>query len=235
MSFAVNPGQAVALIGPNGAGKSTLLKGILGTVPQVAGSAKVLGVPLGKRRTRRQDSQIGYLAQHRELDAEFPVTLEQVVLMGRYRALGPFGLLTRADRAAAAHAIETVGLTSEARSHFGSLSGGQQQRGFLARAIASGPHLLLLDEPFNGLDHDNREALITTIHALKAQGVSVIVSTHDFSLARSVAESVVLLKSKQLAFGACTDVLLAEHPVLEHAHGGTEDDRAHPDGFVSES
>jgi ABC-type Mn2+/Zn2+ transport system ATPase subunit len=178
---------------------------------------------------------VGYVPQTDELDPEFPVTLEQVVMMGRYRHLGWVRLPGKRDRQAVARAIDTVGLADRARTRFGELSGGQQQRGLLARAIASDPHLLLLDEPFNGLDQANRDALVETVKRLKAEGVAVLVSTHDLDLARDVCESVLLLNGSQVAFGPRDEVLnlenvqrtfkdveveLDHHTVVVPGHGG---------------
>ncbi|MCI4659265.1 MULTISPECIES: metal ABC transporter ATP-binding protein [Cryobacterium] len=205
VTFDLRAGEAVALIGPNGSGKSTLLKGVLGLIHRVAGTVEVLGespAPAGA---------VGYVPQADELDPEFPVTLEQVVMMGRYRSLGWLRLPGKGDRAHVAAALDAVGLRHRARARFGELSGGQQQRGLLARAIASGPRLLLLDEPFNGLDQENREALVGTVKRLKAEGVAVLVSTHDLELARDVCESVLLLNGGQVAFGPLDEVLSLEN------------------------
>jgi ABC-type Mn2+/Zn2+ transport system ATPase subunit len=196
------PGEAVALIGPNGAGKSTLLNGVLGLVPLTAGSMRFVGDDEHAR-----NGMIGFLPQSTTLDGDFPISLEQVVMQGRYRRLGLFRWPGRADREAVAAALDTVGLAELAKRPFGELSGGQRQRGLLARALASQPSLLLLDEPFNGLDQPNRDALIATIRALKAQGVSILVSTHDLELARVVCDRVVLVNRTQLAFGRVDDVL----------------------------
>jgi manganese/iron transport system ATP-binding protein len=191
------PGEAVALIGPNGAGKSTLLKGVLGQVPLVAGTIEVGG----QASRQRYASRIGYMPQHDDLDPQFPVTLEQVVMMGRYRSIGWFRLPGAADRAAVASALAAVGLTDRAKRRFGDLSGGQQQRGILARSIVSDPSLLLLDEPFNGLDQENRASLVSTLAALKAEGVAVLVSTHDLDLAQQVCDRVLLLEHGRVAVG----------------------------------
>ncbi|GAA3878445.1 metal ABC transporter ATP-binding protein [Leifsonia kafniensis] len=201
IDFTIRAGEAVALIGPNGSGKSTLLKGILGLITRTQGSVSVLGAspaPVGA---------IGYVPQAGELDPEFPITLAQVVMMGRYRSLGWVRLPGKRDRVAVAEALDAVGLAHRAHTRFGELSGGQQQRGLLARAIASAPTLLLLDEPFNGLDQKNRDALIATVERLKSSGVAVLVSTHDLDLARAVCESVLLLNGTQVAFGPRDDVL----------------------------
>lgn len=218
IDFQVRAGEAVALIGPNGSGKSTLLKGILGLVQRTAGSIDVLGTwpaPAGF---------IGYVPQTDQLDANFPISLAQVVMMGRYRSLGWWRRPGKADRLAVAAALDTVGLAHRAKTRFGELSGGQQQRGLLARAVASAPRLLLLDEPFNGLDQANRDALIETVKRLKSQGVAVLVSTHDLDLARAVCESVVLLNGHQVAFGACKDVLTLTNVQRAFGAAGVEMD-----------
>ncbi|TYL53605.1 metal ABC transporter ATP-binding protein [Agromyces mariniharenae] len=212
LELEIAPGEAVALIGPNGAGKSTLLKGILGLVPLTAGSMHV-GTSSSDAATTARDGaharngMIGFLPQSADLDPDFPISLEQVVMQGRYRRMGLLRWPGRADRGAVRRALETVGLAELAKRRFGELSGGQRQRGLLARALASEPALLLLDEPFNGLDQQNRDALIATLHALKAQGVAVLVSTHDLELAKLVCDAVVLVNGTQLAFGPVDDVL----------------------------
>jgi ABC-type Mn2+/Zn2+ transport system ATPase subunit len=221
LELEVVPGEAVALIGPNGAGKSSLLMGVLGLVALTAGrmsvgpgstdatdaaggaSAAVPARPNGHSR----NGMIGFLPQAAELDPDFPISLEQVVMQGRYRRLGFLRWPGRADREAVRRALATVGLGDLARRRFGELSGGQRQRGLLARALASEPRLLLLDEPFNGLDQQNRDALVDTVRTLKAQGVAVLVSTHDLELAKLVCDRVVLVNGTQLAFGPVADVL----------------------------
>ncbi|HZW40913.1 MAG TPA: metal ABC transporter ATP-binding protein [Agromyces sp.] len=223
LDVSIAPGEAVALIGPNGAGKSTLLMGVLGLVPLTAGrmsfgtasSTESMDAPGSAsqasarppRRTHAQNGMLGFLPQSAELDADFPISLEQVVMQGRYRSLGLFRWPGRADRAAVRDALQTVGLDALAKRRFGELSGGQRQRGLLARALASEPRLLLLDEPFNGLDQPNRDALIDTIRALKQRGVAVLVSTHDLELARLVCDTVVLVNGVQLASGPVDEVL----------------------------
>jgi ABC-type Mn2+/Zn2+ transport system ATPase subunit len=219
IDFELHAGEAVALIGPNGSGKSTLLKGILGLIHRVEGTVEVLG------QATPPAGSVGYVPQTDELDPEFPVSLEQVVMMGRYRELGWLRLPGKKDRAAVAAALETVGLGHRAKTRFGELSGGQQQRGLLARAVAGGPRLLLLDEPFNGLDQANREALVGTVERLKADGVGVLVSTHDLELARAVCESVLLLNGTQVAFGPRDRVLTLENVQRTFHEVGVEVDQ----------
>ncbi|WP_413317469.1 metal ABC transporter ATP-binding protein [Agrococcus sp. 1P02AA] len=199
VAFDVRAGEALALIGPNGAGKSTLLAGILGLARH---EARTFRVPTGR-------GEIGTLPQTSEIDPAFPVTLEQVVAMGRIPRLGlrwPGG----GDRRVVTDALEAVGLEQLRRTRFGDLSGGQRQRGLLARALASEPRLLLLDEPFNGLDQGSRDALVDTIGTLKARGVALIITTHDLELARLVCDRTLLVNERQIAFDDTACVLTLE-------------------------
>ncbi len=209
----VAPGEAVALVGPNGAGKSTLLKGVLGLVAVVEGRIEVLG-----RTPARARREVAYVPQADTLDADFPVTAGQVVLMGRYREVGWIRRPGAADRRIAADALAAVGLADRAGARFGTLSGGQRQRVLLARAIAQRPRLLLLDEPFNGVDAVSQEALLTALAGLRAAGAAVLVSTHDLALAQGVGDQVILLNRRQVAFGPTAAVLTPE--LLRATYGG---------------
>lgn len=228
------PGEAHALIGPNGAGKSTLLKGLLGLIPAVDGELRVLGTT-----PRRAAGGVGYMPQSDELDPEFPVTLRQVVMMGRYRGIGPLRWPGRADRAAVTAALTRVGLLELADHHFGALSGGQQQRGMLARAIVASPRLLLLDEPFNGLDRPGRQALLELLRQLRREGIGVIVSTHDFQLATEACSHVLLLNRRQIAAGPISTTLsdqllwqtFEDATADAESHGHLHRDHYHDTGF----
>ena len=209
----VRPGEAVALIGPNGAGKSTLIKGVLGLVPVVSGRIEVLGTAAAKARRR-----VAYVPQADTLDADFPVTAGQVVLMGRYREVGWVRRPGAADRRIAAGALAAVGLADRAGMRFGTLSGGQRQRVLLARAIAQRPALLLLDEPFNGVDAVSQEALLYALAGLRAEGAAVVISTHDLALAHLACDEVCLLNRHQVAFGPTGSTLTPE--LLRAAYGG---------------
>jgi manganese/iron transport system ATP-binding protein len=189
VSGQVLPGESVALIGPNGAGKTTLLKAILGLVPVVAGSISVLGLPPAAARRR-----VGYVPQAAALDPEFPVSVGHVVLMGRYPQVGWVRHPGRADRAAAV----------------GALSGGQRQRVLMARAIAQEARLLLLDEPFTGVDATSEELLIEALARARAGGATVLVSTHDLALAHVTSDRVWLLNRRQFGFGPTDDTLTPE-------------------------
>ncbi len=202
VTVTIKKGDAVALIGPNGSGKSTFLKGVLGLVDLAGGHLSVLG---GSPRDAL--SRVGYLSQLTEVDREFPVSLRQVVMMGRYRSLGLMRWPSRRDKKLVADALDKVGLTEQAEKPFGELSGGQQQRGLLARALTVEPQLLLLDEPFNGLDQANRTALLQTLNMLRTEGVTIVTSTHDLQLARDVCNRVMLLNHTLIAYGPVEETL----------------------------
>ncbi|MFJ8207726.1 metal ABC transporter ATP-binding protein [Streptomyces sp. NPDC096033] len=203
---AVLPGQAVALVGPNGAGKSTLIKSALGLVRVASGAVSVHG-----QRPADARSRIAYVPQADTLDPEFPVTAGQVVLMGRYRAVGWLRGPGRKDRRIAADALELVGLADRAADRFGTLSGGQRQRVLLARAIAQQADVLLLDEPFNGVDAVSRDALLGALRGVLAGGAAVLVSTHDLTIASALCEQVCLLNGRQFAFGPLEQTLTADN------------------------
>lgn len=171
VSFTLHPGEALGLIGANGSGKSTLLKATVG----LCDTHGTLQVP----------PAIGYVPQHQEVDLSFPVTARRVVEMGLYRHT-PWW--RRIDSAKVDAALRLVGLEDKANCRFGDLSGGQRQRVLIARALVTDPQLVLLDEPFNGLDVASREALVATIAMLKQRGTAVMVSTHDYELAAQVCE-----------------------------------------------
>ncbi|MEN3357210.1 MAG: manganese/iron transport system ATP-binding protein [Mycobacteriales bacterium] len=209
----VHPGEAVALIGPNGAGKSTLIRAVLGLVPAVRGRIEVLGRPPAQARR-----DVAYVPQADTLDADFPVSVAQVVLMGRYRTVGWVKRPGRADREVAAAALASVGLAERAPDRFGTLSGGQRQRVLLARAIAQQPRLLLLDEPFNGVDAVSQDALLDTLRRLRSDGAAVVVSTHDLSLAHLACDEVCLLNGHQFGFGPTDQTLTPE--LLRATYGG---------------
>ena len=201
----VRAGGSLALIGPNGAGKSTLIKAILGLVPVVAGSIEVLGTSPARARRR-----VAYVPQADQLDREFPVSVLQVVLMGRYRLIGWGRRPDRSHRRAAMDALGEVGLADRAADRFGVLSGGQRQRVLLARAVAQEARLLLLDEPFNGVDATTTESLLSVLSHLRSSGVAVVMSTHDLSVAHLACDDACLLNRHQVAFGAIADALTAD-------------------------
>jgi manganese/iron transport system ATP-binding protein len=210
----VGPGTALALIGPNGAGKSTLIKAILGLVPVVAGRIEVLGTtPVAAR------GRVAYVPQAEALDPAFPITVGDVVLQGRYRAVGWVRRPGKADRKVAGDALAMVGLDDRAGDRFGVLSGGQRQRVLIARAVAQQARLLLLDEPFTGVDSTTTDSLLTVLQQLRADGVAVVMSTHDLSVAHLACGEACLLNHHQVAFGPIEESLSAEH--LRRTYSGS--------------
>jgi manganese/iron transport system ATP-binding protein len=201
----VEPGGSLALIGPNGAGKSTLIKAVLGLIPLAGGSIEVLGqTPARARR------QVAYVPQAEALDRNFPVSAFQVALMGRYRGVGWLRRPGAADKAVARTALERVGLTDRAGARFGTLSGGQRQRVLMARAIAQEARLLLLDEPFNGVDRTSTDLLLDVLDELRADGVAVVMATHDLSIAHLACGAACLINGHQVAFGPIDEALTAD-------------------------
>ena len=199
-------GGSLALIGPNGAGKSTLIKAILGLVPVVAGTVEVLGTTAQRAR-----GSVAYVPQADVLDREFPVSVLQVVLMGRYRKVGWVRRPSAVHRKVAMDALAEVGLADRAHHRFGVLSGGQRQRVLLARAVAQEARLLLLDEPFNGVDAVTTDALLHVLARLRADGVAVVMSTHDLAVAHLACDDACLLNGDQVAFAAIVEALTADH------------------------
>ena len=210
----VDPGGSLALIGPNGAGKSTLIRSILGLVPVVTGTVEVLGTTPERAR-----GDVAYVPQADTLDPAFPVDAFGVVLMGRYRRVGWLRRPGRQDRAVARAALERVGLGSRGGDRFGTLSGGQRQRVLLARAIAQEARLLLLDEPFNGVDSTTTEVVLDVLAELRAEGVALVMATHDLSIAHLACGDACLLNRHQVAFGPIGQALTAD--TLKQTYGGT--------------
>jgi ABC-type Mn2+/Zn2+ transport system ATPase subunit len=203
----------VAIVGPNGAGKSTLFKALVGLLPVRSGR-----VTLRDRASGHAGDTIAYVPQREEIDWGFPVTVHDVVMMGRYGRLGWFRRPGAADREVVARCLDELGIAELEKRAIGELSGGQQQRVFLARALAQEPHVLLLDEPFTGVDLNAREALLTLLERLRPRGITVLVSTHDMQTAAQRFELVALLNGRLIAYGEPAGVFTEEH--LSTAFGG---------------
>lgn len=184
-TFRIERGDFASVIGPNGGGKTTLLKLLLGLLQPGSGRLEVLGDSPGKVRHR-----IGYMPQYAALDRQFPITVKEVVLMGRLAPRRSFGGYAGADRRAAAETLERVGLAHLARRPFAALSGGQRQRVLLARALVSQPELLLLDEPAAGLDRRVEQDFFALLEELNRDATVILVS-HDLGFVRSFVRTVV--------------------------------------------
>ncbi len=218
---AFQQGRMSAVVGPNGAGKSTMLKAALGIVPAISGEVLFFGRPLEEARSR-----VAYVPQRASVDWDFPATVIDVVLMGLYRNLGPFKLIGRAQRAFALECLEEVDMAGLANRQIGQLSGGQQQRVFIARALSQRADLLLLDEPFAGVDAATEKTIVTLLKKLVSQGGTAVAVHHDLSTVSAYFEDVMILNVKRIASGpvakAFTDANLAE------AYGGRLADAAFP-------
>ena len=200
VSFNVVPGEMVGVIGPNGAGKSTLLKCMLGLIRPDYGRVLLFGGEVREERGR-----VAYVPQTEGVDWDFPVTVFDVVLMGRAR-MSWLGWHGRDDRAAAHSALEQVGLTRFAKRHIRQLSGGQQRRVFLARALCQQAELLLLDEPFAGVDATSEQAIFTLIDEIRALGKTVIVVNHDLSILDRF-DRVLMINQRVIAYGPPGEVV----------------------------
>lgn len=195
-------GEIVGLVGPNGAGKSTLFKAILGLIEPLRGEVRVFDRPVAAAR-----ADIAYMPQVEEVDWAFPVSVREVVLMGRHRATRPFARWSRADREAADAALARVQLERYAERQVGQLSGGQRRRVLMARAIARGARLLLLDEPFAGLDAAVQHDLLRVLEELSREGRSVLVATHDLSCVAASCDEAICLNRRRIAYGTPAEVL----------------------------
>ena len=205
VSFVVPEGEMVGLVGPNGAGKSTLFKSILGVLRPLVGEVRVFGRPLNERRR-----DIAYTPQVEEVDWEFPVSVMDVVLMGRWGGTRPFRRWSRRDRELAHAALERVDLADLAGRQVGELSGGQRRRVLIARSIARGARLLLLDEPFAGLDAGVEHDLLEILDELTQEGCSILLATHDLSCVAAACHGACCLNRRVHGYGAPSDVLTAD-------------------------
>jgi len=202
VSFEIPHGARVAVVGPNGAGKSTLFKALVGLLPLNQGQIFIHGRPLGTH----QDC-VAYIPQREEVDWRFPVTVADVVMMGRFGRLGWLRNPGKIDHEVVQACLAQMGIAHLAQRSIGGLSGGQQQRVFLARALAQEPHILLMDEPFTGIDAATQEATLALLDQLQARDVTVIVSTHDLNLAAQRFPYVLLINRGLIAYGSPAQVL----------------------------
>jgi ABC-type Mn2+/Zn2+ transport system ATPase subunit len=206
VSFAVQAGQRVAIVGPNGAGKSTLFRAMVGLLHPTRGTAKTHG------------AQFGYVTQRSSVDWSFPVTVHDVVMMGRIGQMGWLRWQRPRDREIVRRCLEQVGMVDYANRQIGELSGGQQQRVFIARSLAQEATILLMDEPFSGVDAPSQDAILEILDQLHAQGVTILVSTHDLNLAVERFDRLALLNQRLIAYGPPQEVVLPE--TLAEAYGG---------------
>lgn len=212
ISFELSPGQIVGIIGPNGAGKSTLLKALIGIVTPISGQVTFFGDSFDQVR-----KQIAYVPQKGTIDWDFPVTVFDVVLMGRYGRLNRLKWYRKADREMATYLLSLLEMEELKNRQIRELSGGQQQRLFLARALMQEADLLLLDEPFAGVDKGTEGLIIEILRKLKKEGKTAILVHHDLNTVRAYFDSLVVLKTSLIACGKTSEVLNGEN--LRRAYG----------------
>jgi len=212
VSFAIPPGQMVGVIGPNGAGKTTLFKAILGLIPLQAGRVLLHEAPADTQR-----ALMGYVPQAEDLDRRFPVSVGDVVMMGRYPRIGWIRPPRAEDVQAVRQALQQVDLTDQVHRQIGTLSGGQLQRVLLARVLAQDPHLLLLDEPVSGVDPTTQHAIFAVLESLRDAGKTVVVATHDLNCVIERFDQVLCLNRHLIAYGPPAEVFREE--ILENTYG----------------
>lgn len=213
-------GTICGLIGMNGAGKSTLFKAIMGFVKPSSGSVSVNGLTI---RQAQHKSQVAYVPQSEDVDWDFPVTVAEVVMMGRYGQMNALRIPRAADRQVVRDSLERVEMWPLRDRQIGELSGGQKKRAFFARALAQGGSVLLLDEPFTGVDVNTERLMIQLLQELRRSGHTILVSTHDLSSIPQFCDQVLLINRTILAYGATATVFTPEN--LARTFGPGQADR----------
>ena len=212
ITFHLHEGERIAVVGPNGAGKSTLFKVVSGVLQPNAGKVDIFG------SRPREHICIAYIPQRSQVDWNFPVSVADVVMMGRSAKLGPLNWPHKRDWEYVHRALETVEIADLAQRQIGQLSGGQQQRMFIARALAQEAELMLMDEPLSGLDTPAQEGLLNLLDTLRSQNVTVMVATHDLDQAARHFDRIMLLNRRMIAFDEPQKVLQTNN--LLQAYGG---------------
>jgi len=212
LTFHLHEGERIAVVGPNGAGKSTLFKVVAGVLQPNIGEVNIYG------SRPRGHLCIGYIPQRSQVDWTFPVSVADVVMMGRSAKLGPLNWPHKKDWDFVNHALETVEISNLASRQISQLSGGQQQRMFIARALAQEAELMLMDEPLTGLDTPSQEGILSLLDRLKKEKVTVMVATHDLDQAATHVDRIMLLNHRIVAFGNPDEVLHTDN--LLKAYGG---------------
>lgn len=214
-TFSLQGGVICALVGVNGSGKSTLFKSIMGFVKPARGEVRISGEPV---RAAQIKNWVAYVPQAEEVDWNFPVSVWDVVMMGRYGYMNLLRIPRAADRAACELALRRVQMTEFRNRQIGELSGGQKKRVFLARALAQGGRVILLDEPFTGVDVTTEEAIISLLRELRDDGCIIFVSTHNLGSVPEFCDEVVLVNRTVLACGPTEKVFTPAN--LTAAFGG---------------
>ncbi len=214
-SFKLPLGSIAALVGVNGSGKSTVFKAIMGFVPITDGKIEILDMSV--KKALRQ-SLIAYVPQSEEIDWNFPVLVSDVVMMGRYGFMGMMRNPSKKDLEAVDNALAKVGMIAFKNSQIGELSGGQRQRVFFARALAQNSKIILLDEPFTGVDVLTEEVMMQLLRDMRDEGKLILVSTHNLGSVPRFCDQTILLKRRILAYGETKKIFNRKN--LENAFGG---------------
>lgn len=214
-SFEIPRGTVTALVGVNGAGKSTLFKALMGFVPAAQGEIRILGMTV---REALAKNLVAYVPQSEEVDWDFPVLVEDVVMMGRYGHMGFLRRPKAVDHAAVDQALERVNMQKYRNRQIGELSGGQRKRVFLARALAQDGQVILLDEPFTGVDVKTEDQIVNLLRELRDEGRVMLVSTHNLGSVPEFCDRTVLVKGTVLSYGPTETTFTREN--LEAAFGG---------------
>lgn len=214
-SFEIPRGTITALVGVNGAGKSTLFKAIMGFVPAAKGEIRLLGKSV---KDALRENLIAYVPQSEEVDWAFPVLVEDVVMMGRYGHMGFLRIPSAKDRAAVDEALRRVNMLDYRHRQIGELSGGQRKRVFLARSLAQDGQVILLDEPFTGVDVKTEDQIVALLRELREEGRVMLVSTHNLGSVPEFCDRTVLVKGTVLAHGLTEEIFTRTN--LEMAFGG---------------
>ena len=215
VSFEIPTGTITALVGVNGAGKSTLFKALMGFIPTVKGEISILGQSV---KSALKENFIAYVPQAEEVDWAFPVLVQDVVMMGRYGHMGFFRKTRQQDILEVEHALNRVGMTDFKDRQIGELSGGQRKRVFLARALAQKSKIILLDEPFTGVDVKTETAIIKLLGEMRKEGKIMLVSTHNLGSVPEFCDRTILIKETILAYGKTENTFTRQN--LELAFGG---------------
>ena len=218
-SLVLPAGCICGLVGMNGSGKSTLFKALTGFVRPSRGRIRINGLTVAEAQ---REQAVAYVPQSEGIDNNFPVSVWDVVMMGRYGAMNLLRIPARADRVAVREALSQVELLPLRDRPIGALSGGQRKRAFLARAIAQGGSVLLLDEPFNGVDVRTEKLMADLFLQFRSEGRTILISTHDLSHVREFCDLVVLINKTVLAYGETSEVFTSEN--LSLTFGGVPPD-----------
>lgn len=213
IDFELPLGQIIGVVGPNGSGKSTLLKSIMGLIPLSSGYVKILDTKLNVVRDK-----VAYVPQRESVDWNFPASVEDVVMMGRYKKNNLFRRLTKVDKELVKDAIDKVKLSPYKARQISELSGGQQQRVFIARALAQGAEIFILDEPFVGVDMATEKTILELLIQLKNEGKTIVIVHHDIQTVSNMFDYIVLLNTRLIAHGPIETTLTDEN--LQATYGG---------------